>query len=197
MITIVTEALQNNILSFITDYGDVGVFIAMFLESSIIPIPSEVIIAGAGAIGVPINSIVIFGSLGSTLGGIVGYSLGRYGALPIILKFGKYFFITPERIHQAENLARKYGSFGVLLGRILPVVPFKVFSIAAGIAKIPLVPFIIFTLIGVVPRLIILSLFGAAIMKYTKPTLLALAAALVLFLIYKVLQKYSLKPKKA
>ena len=80
---------SQNAAKLITDLGDVGVFIAMFLESSIIPIPSEVIILGAGALGIPIMSILISGALGSTLGAIVGYLLGRYAALPVILKFGK------------------------------------------------------------------------------------------------------------
>ena len=81
---------SHNIVQWAANLGDVGVFIAMFLESSIIPIPSEVIILGAGAIGIPVMSILIFGALGSTLGAIVGYLLGRYAALPVILKFGKF-----------------------------------------------------------------------------------------------------------
>ena len=152
--------LQNDLVGLITQMGDWGVFIAMFLESSIIPIPSEVIVAGAGAIGIPLLSIVIFGSLGSTFGAIVGYLLGRYAAMPVILKFGKFVLIKPHHIYKAEAFARKYGAWSVLIGRILPVVPFKVFSIASGITKIPFVPFVLCTMVGVLPRIYILAVFG-------------------------------------
>jgi membrane protein DedA with SNARE-associated domain len=166
--------------------GDLGVFIAMFLESSIVPIPSEVVILGAGAIGVPLVSILIFGALGSTLGAIVGYLLGRYAALPVILKFGKYILIKPHHIYKAEAFAKKYGTWSVLIGRVLPVVPFKVFSIAAGITNIPIVPFVLCTLIGVLPRIYVLALFGSVIMQYKKPALLVIVCVIAVLAAVKV-----------
>lgn len=179
-------------------YGlkDFGVFVAMFLESSVLPIPSEVIIIGAGAIGVSIFSIVFFGTLGSTLGAMLGYALGRYAAMPLVLKFGKFILIKPHHIYKAEQFAKKHGTRSVLIGRILPVVPFKVFSIAAGITKIPFIPFVFFTLAGVIPRIIILVVFGISIVKYTKPVFLLIACAIVIFLGVKLTVKLSAKNKK-
>ncbi len=174
------------VLDYIAGLGDLGVFIGMFLESSVVPIPSEVVIIGAGSLGISIPSIVIFGSLGATLGSLVGYGLGRYAAMPVILHYGKFILIKPHHIARAEAFAKKYGVFSVLIGRILPVVPFKVFSIAAGITKLPFVPFVICTLIGVVPRIILLAFFGASLVKYTKPALLVLAAVVLIFLAYKI-----------
>jgi membrane protein DedA with SNARE-associated domain len=176
---------SDSVINLIKQLGDLGVFIGMFLESSVVPIPSEVVIIGASSIGISIQSIVIFGSLGATLGGVVGYFLGRYAAMPVILKFGKFILIKPHHIEKAENFARRYGSYSVLIGRILPIVPFKVFSIAAGITKIPFTKFVIFTLIGVIPRLIILSIFGASLAKYTKPMLMVIGALVLIFLAYK------------
>lgn len=161
---------------------DFGVFIAMFLESSVLPVPSEVIIVGAGAIGMRFLSIVVSGAIGSTLGAMVGYSLGRYAAMPLVLKFGKFVLIKPHHIYKAESFAKKYGTVSVLFGRLLPIVPFKVFSIAAGITKIPFVPFSFFTLLGVIPRIIILAIFGEAIIKYTKPAMLLLGFAVAVFI---------------
>jgi membrane protein DedA with SNARE-associated domain len=172
-----TESMPPLITELITKHGDVGTFIAMFLESSIIPIPSEVVIAGAGAIGVPLWSIVIYGALGSTLGAMVGYAIGYFAGRPIVLKLGKYIFIKPHHVEKAEAFALKHGVWSVLLGRLLPVIPFKVFSIASGLTKIPFVPFVICTMIGVVPRLILLALLGAMMVKYLK---LACAAAILL-----------------
>lgn len=181
--------IENNLTVLIKDLGDLGVFIAMFLESSIIPIPSEVIIIGAGSIGIPMVSILIFGTLGATLGAGVGYTLGRYAALPVILKFGKYILIKPHHIYKAEAFAKKYGVLGVLMGRLLPVVPFKVFSIAAGITNIAFIPFMACTLIGVLPRIYLLAIFGSALVRYTKPVLIVLFLVLFAFLALKITRK--------
>lgn len=177
----------------INNLGDLGVFIGMFLESSIVPIPSEVIIIGAGAIGVPIVSILIFGSLGATLGAIAGYFLGRYAAMPVILKYGKFILIKPHHIYKAEAFAKKYGIASVLIGRLVPVIPFKVFSIAAGITKIPIWPFALCTLIGVVPRILLLSLFGTSLIRFTKPTVLITAGIIIIFIAVRVTHQLYVK----
>jgi uncharacterized membrane protein YdjX (TVP38/TMEM64 family) len=75
-----------------------------------------------------------------------------------------------------------------LIGRVIPIVPFKVFSIAAGITKIPFVPFIVCTLVGVIPRMFILALFGANILRYKKPALIAVLFIILIFLAWKFTQ---------
>ncbi|NTV28968.1 MAG: DedA family protein [Candidatus Omnitrophica bacterium] len=173
-----TEAMPPQIAELIRQHGDMGTFVAMFLESSVIPIPSEVVIAGAGAIGVPLLSIVVYGSIGSTLGAMVGYAIGRYAGLPVIMRFGKYIFIQPHHIEKAQDFAARNGVWGVLLGRLIPIIPFKVFSIASGMTKIPFMPFVLCTAIGVVPRLILLGMFGVMVVKYTKLAVLGALAVL-------------------
>ena len=190
------HALQGKVMEMVTGLGDLGVFVGMLLESSVVPIPSEVIIMGAAAIGVPIISIVVFGSLGATIGSLIGYALGRYAAMPVILKYGRFILIKPHHIEKAEAFAKKFGGWGVLIGRALPIVPFKVFSIAAGITRIPLITFMAFTLIGVVPRMIILSIFGASLIKYTKPTILVLAGIALIFIAYKITHQFYKNSKK-
>jgi len=185
----IEQVLQSDLIAIIKSFGDLGVFIAMFLESSIIPIPSEVIIIGAGTIGIPIASVMIFGSLGATLGASVGYAIGRFAATPVILKFGRFIFIKPHHIYKAEAFAKKYGAWGVLIGRLLPIVPFKVFSIASGITKIPFITFIVFTMIGVLPRIYLLAIFGCTISKYTKPALIVIFFAILIFLAFKLARK--------
>jgi len=180
----------HHVVNLINGLGDIGVFIGMFLESSVVPIPSEVVIIGASSVGIPLASIVLLGSLGSTLGGMVGYLLGRYAAMPVILKYGKFVLIKPHHIERAEKFAKKYGVYSVLIGRVIPVVPFKVFSIAAGITKIPFPPFIICTLIGVIPRIFLLAMFGLSLAKFTKPTLMVAGAIVLIFLAYKASQAF-------
>lgn len=182
----IEQISQSGLIELVRKCGDLGVFVAMFLESSIVPIPSEVIIAGAGAIGIPMVSIIIFGSLGATFGAMVGYLLGKYAAMPVILKFGKFVLIKPHHIYKAEAFAKKYGVLSVLIGRLLPVVPFKVFSIAAGMTNIPFIAFVACTMVGVLPRMYILALFGSSIIKYKKPVLLTIAFVLLVFLALKI-----------
>jgi membrane protein DedA with SNARE-associated domain len=181
------QVLQGNINELIAKFGDLGVFIAMFLESSIVPIPSEVIIIGAGALGLSTFSLLVFGSIGATLGASVGYALGRYAALPVILKFGRFVLIKPHHICKAEAFAKKYGVASVLIGRILPVVPFKVFSIAAGITGIPFIPFIVCTLIGVLPRILVLALLGATFIKYKILGLVLIILFIAGIVVYKLI----------
>ncbi len=185
--------LPPQLASLITNYGDMGVFVAMFLESSVIPIPSEVVIVAASAVGIPLVSIVIFGSIGATLGAMVGYAIGRYLGLPVILRFGKYILITPQRLEKADAFAQKYGAWGVLIGRVLPIIPFKVFSIASGITRIPFVPFVLCTFIGVVPRMYLLGLFGVLLMKFTKLCVIFAAAAALAYLAFLAFRKFILK----
>jgi len=189
--------LPGNTEDLIYGLKDFGVFIAMFLESSIMPLPSEVIVIGAGAIGISIISITVFGALGSTLGAIVGYALGRYAAMPFILKFGKFILLKPHHIYKAEQFAKKHGPISVLIGRVIPVVPFKIFSITAGITRIPFWPFVIFTLIGVIPRILLLAIFGMSIVKYTKPVCLILIFMVLIFFAVRITMKISSKNNKA
>lgn len=191
-----SSVLQNDLTGLIARFGDFGVFLAMFFESSVVPLPSEVIIIGAGAIGIPLGSVLIFGSLGSTFGAMIGYALGRYAAMPVLLKFGRFILIKPHHIYKAEEFAKKYGIMSVLIGRVIPIVPFKVFSIAAGITCLPFVPFVFCTLLGVLPRILLLALFGAAIVKYTKIVLILVVFAILIFLAYRILNLVYARRKK-
>ncbi len=188
-----TEHMPSQIAAMIQNYGDAGLVVAMFLESSIIPVPSEVVVAGAGAIGIPLWDIVLWGSIGSTFGAMVGYAIGRFAGLPAIIAFGKYILIKPHHIEKAQVFAQKNGVWGVLVGRLLPIIPFKVFSIAAGLTKIPFVPFVICTMIGVVPRLYLLGLFGAALVKYTKLMVLGIIVVGAVWLLWHWIQRRSKK----
>ena len=82
-------ALLETLQQLILNLGPFGIFIGMFLESSILPIPSEAILVAAGAIGFSIFDITLFGGLGSTAGAIVGYYIGRYGGRPLLNRYGK------------------------------------------------------------------------------------------------------------
>lgn len=159
----------------IEQYGAWGVLIGMTLESSIMPVPSEAVILAAGYLGIPFATIVWAGSIGSTLGGAIGWALGRSGVRWFFDRYGKWIGITTARLAKFDAFAVRYGVWGVLIGRLIPVVPFKVFSIAAGMGKVPFWPFVGMTLAGVIPRLIILAVAGDWLRRSTVPTLIVLA----------------------
>jgi membrane protein DedA with SNARE-associated domain len=181
--------LNERVLELIREYGSLGVLIGMFLESSVLPIPSELVLLSAGALQIPIASIVVFGSLGSALGSAIGYSIGRYGGRPFIDAYGKYFLITQEKLLEAERWVQKYGNITVFVSRLIPFVPFKVFSISAGILKMSFFPFLLYTFLGMLPRSLILASLGKTIMLYKLPGLIALIVVGILsYYLYKRLK---------
>lgn len=148
--------------------------IGMFLESSIVPIPSEAVIVAAGYLGIPLRTIVWAGAIGSTLGGCVGYAIGRSGVRWLLDRFGRWIGLTSERLKNVDTLARRYGIQSVLIGRLIPVVPFKVFSIGAGAARISFSGFVLMTFVGVIPRLLLLAIAGEWLRRATIPTVVVL-----------------------
>jgi membrane protein DedA with SNARE-associated domain len=125
----------------------------MAVESSIVPLPSEVIIppaahlAHTGQIPLSLWGIVIAGTLGSWLGATIMYWVSRWAGRPLVMRYGRYFFISPEKVEQAERWAEHYGSMGIFISRLLPVVRHLI-GIPAGIVRMHYLKFSIFTLLG-------------------------------------------------
>jgi membrane protein DedA with SNARE-associated domain len=133
-----------------------GYFVIVFmmaLESSIVPLPSEVIIppaahwAHTGQIPLSLAGIVIAGTIGSWLGATIMYWVARWGGRPLLLRYGRWVLISPEKIQGAERWAAHYGSMGIFISRLLPVVRHLV-GIPAGIVRMNYRSFSIYTLLG-------------------------------------------------
>ncbi|MEM4312034.1 MAG: DedA family protein [Nitrososphaerales archaeon] len=189
----VIEALDNlskDILNLIYNFGSLGVFLGMVLESSIVPIPSELVLIAAGAAGIDLLSIVIYGSLGSTIGSLFGWLIGFYGGNPIVKRFGKYVFIHEEDITRAENWFNKWGGLAIIISRLIPIIPYKVFSLTSGILGYDLKKFLIFTFIGTIPRTFLLGWTGSQIIGFNLPivtlAVIILLAILIILIIRKV-----------
>jgi len=125
----------------------------MTCESSVLPIPSESIIPVAaswsheGRIHVGLPAIVLAGALGSWLGATLVYWLARLAGRPLLLRYGRYILITPEKIQKSENWMSHYGAAGVFVARLLPGAR-QLVGIPAGIARMNYLTFSGFTLIG-------------------------------------------------
>lgn len=124
----------------------------MAVESSVVPLPSEVVIPPAAHLAhtsgrFSMAGIVLAGTLGSWLGASVMYWVARLGGRPLLLKYGRYAFITPQKIEGAERWAAHYGSVGIFISRLLPVVRHLI-GIPAGIVRMDFRSYSIYTLFG-------------------------------------------------
>jgi membrane protein DedA with SNARE-associated domain len=128
------------------------IVLLMAIESSIVPLPSELIIPPAAYLAysqgnMSLTGIVIAGAVGSWLGATAMYWVSRWAGRPLVLRYGKYVFIPAAKVEQAERWATQFGSFGIFASRLLPVVRHLI-GIPAGIVRMNYLKFSIFTLIG-------------------------------------------------
>jgi membrane protein DedA with SNARE-associated domain len=111
----------------------------MALESSVVPLPSEVVIPPAAHLAytqgdLSLTGIVVAGTLGSWLGATVMYWVARWLGRPLLERYGKYALITPQKIAAAEAWSDRFGAPGVLLSRLLPVIRHLI-GIPAGLVR--------------------------------------------------------------
>jgi membrane protein DedA with SNARE-associated domain len=135
----------------------------MALESSVVPIPSEVIIPPAVILvmghraPMTIYGIVLAGALGSWIGATVMYWVSRVAGRPFVMAYGGYFFMPAEKIERAERWSNRFGNFGILISRFLPVIRHLI-GIPAGVMRMNFLKYSVFTLIG--------SLLWCAVLAY-------------------------------
>jgi membrane protein DedA with SNARE-associated domain len=142
-------AWYNGLLA---DHGYLAVVLLMAMESSIIPLPSELIIPPAILIAdktgnMSLLGIVVAGAIGSWIGAAVMYWVSRWAGRPLILRYGKYVLISPAKVEQAEQWSLQFGSFGAFAARFIPVVRHLI-GIPAGIVRMNFLKFSISTVIG-------------------------------------------------
>jgi membrane protein DedA with SNARE-associated domain len=132
--------------------GYLMVALLMAMESTIFPLPSELIIPPAMIVAertgnMTLTGIVIAGALGSWVGATLMYWASRWAGRPLVMKYGRYVLISEAKIIQAEAWASQFGSFGIFASRLLPVVRHLI-GIPAGIVRMNYLKFSIYTLLG-------------------------------------------------
>lgn len=133
--------------------GYTYIILLMALESSVVPIPSEVIIPPAilmvmgGRGNMTVTGIIIAAVVGSWVGATLMYWVSRIAGRPLILKYSHMAFISPEKLGKAERWSEHFGSFGIFLSRMLPVVRHLI-GIPAGIVRMNYWKFSLYTLAG-------------------------------------------------
>ena len=125
----------------------------MAIESSLFPLPSEIVIPPAAywahthEIPLGMVGIIIAGTIGSWFGATVMYWASRWAGRPLVMRFGRYAFISPAKVEGAERWAAHYGSMGIFISRLLPVVRHLI-GIPAGIVRMDYKKFSLYTLLG-------------------------------------------------
>ena len=159
--------IDQIVIPFLTSlYGAVGylgVFLAMAIESAMIPMPSELILPFAGFLVADPSAIepltrggwnfwlvVIVATLGNTAGSLIGYGIGAWGGRPFLERWGRYLLIRPHEIDTADRFFERYGAATVFVGRLLPIVRTFV-SFPAGVARMPLRTFVAYSTLGALP----------------------------------------------
>ena len=128
----------------IFDMGYAGIFLLMSIESSFIPFPSEIVLIPAGYLAQQgeMNIIVIF--LAALFGSMAGAFINYFGALIIgrqlLMRFGKYIFISNSAMEKMETYFQKHGPISTFTGRLIPGIR-QLISIPAGLSKMSLLPF--------------------------------------------------------
>jgi len=142
------EPLIHWYLAQLDAWGYPLIVLLMAAESSILPLPSEVIIPPAAASGkFSVIGIVIAGALGSWIGAAVMYWIARLGGRPLLARYGGYVGISQAKIAGAERWSTKFGAMGIFISRLLPVVRHLI-GIPAGIVRMDFKLFSLFTVLG-------------------------------------------------
>jgi membrane protein DedA with SNARE-associated domain len=163
-----TEALLQYITQLISYLGYTGVFILMALESMIAPVPSEMVMPFAGFLiytgEFTILGVLLASSLGSIIGSLASYWLGRLGE-PVVLRFGRYLMLNPHHLEWTETFFFRYGSRTIFISRFIPIVRHLI-SIPAGLGKMKLLPFLIYTTIGATMWNMFLTFLGMKLKQH-------------------------------
>jgi membrane protein DedA with SNARE-associated domain len=176
-------SITGSITSAIGDYGLYAVFFLMVIDA-VFPAASELVMVYAGAVAagaIAGHSVTLFGTaihtpawafvamalsgtIGNTVGSVLGWGIGAYGGRPLLERRGRFFHLSPAKLDRAEAWFDRFGDAAVFLGRVTPVVR-SFISIPAGLVRMPLGRFTVLTFLGCLPWCFGLAGIGWAIGK--------------------------------
>ena len=150
------QTINTYLQLFIESYGFYGVFIAMFIQAIIpVAIPSDAVIIAAVLLNINPILVIIASALGSTLGGLIGFTITRKGGKPVAMKF-----IGKKQIERFENWFERWGNYIIVFGRAAPFLSSDAIAYAAGLTKINVKTFVVLALIGGVLRVTLVHHFS-------------------------------------
>src|SRR5215210_1621472 len=202
---------MERILSLIEHYGYLVILFGVMLESTGVPLPGETILIASGILvqrgTLDLGDVIFFGILGAVVGDQIGYWIGREGGRLFILRWGRYVFITPERLARAEAFFARHGGKAVFLARFFSGL--RVFgALVAGMSRMRWGTFILYNALGGAVRATAAVLVGyflgsslGVVERWTgRASILLLALvvlALVLYLSYRWVMRHPEQVKEA
>jgi membrane protein DedA with SNARE-associated domain len=162
----VLASVSSSVTSFVGNHGVYAVFLLMAIDA-VFPAASELVMVYAGVLAsgvLPGQHVILFGheipsgfwayltmslagTLGYLLGSLGGWEIGRRGGRPLVERHGRLLHLGPEQMKRAERWFDRWGYWGVLFGRVIPLVR-SFISIPAGIFRMPLGPYTLLTIPG-------------------------------------------------
>jgi len=180
------------VIDIVRQWGYPGIFILMFLESTFVPVPSELVMPPAGFLvsqgEMRFVVVVLLGTIGNIFGALFNYYLALWLGRPLILRYGKYVFLKAEKFEKVEKFLVTHGEIGTFTGRLILGVRHYI-SFPAGLARMNLFRFALYTGLGAGIWDTILTVIGWVagnnkdlIMKYYREVSAGLAIACVIIL---------------
>ncbi len=147
---------MNWITALLSNLNYPTIFLLMLLESTVVPVPSELVVSPAAyhAAGGNLNVwlVILFATIGADVGASINYVAGYYLGRPIIYKFansriGHLCLLNQEKVEKSERYFYDHGVVATLTGRLIPGIRHLI-SIPAGLSKMPYWKFLLYTTIG-------------------------------------------------
>src|SRR6266700_6081836 len=136
---------------WVEQWGYLGIILLMAMESSIFPVPSEIVIPPAAFLAMEgkLNTfgVIAAGTFGSWLGATATYLAALWLGRVFIGRWGRYFLLSEHKLERAERWIRRYEAGGIFFARLLPVIR-HVISIPAGIIRMNFTSFSVVTILG-------------------------------------------------
>lgn len=145
------ESFIQWLLNRFRDVGYPGIVVLMAVESSILPLPSELVmppagyLAAKGELDLPV--VIVCGVLGSVLGALANYGLAAWLGRAFVHRMGRYVLVSERSLVRAERFFAAHGEISTFVARMLPVIRHLI-SLPAGLARMPLPRFMTFTALG-------------------------------------------------
>lgn len=146
--------LEEWLMPLVADYGLLAVFVTMTLESACIPIPSEIVVPYAGFLAAqgyfPLWAVILVATVANLVGSTIAYAAGRYGGRDLVLRYGRYVFISRHHLEKADEWFERRGEVTVFATRMMPGVRTFI-SVPAGVSRMPFGRFAVYTFLGALP----------------------------------------------
>jgi membrane protein DedA with SNARE-associated domain len=151
------------ILATVHGWGYPGIFFLMALESTVLPVPSELVLIPAGYLAhqgeMSFWLILLASTLGSLLGASFNYVVAMWLGRPFLERWGRWFFLRPVLLHRTDTIFVKHGAVSTFTGRLLPGIRHLI-SIPAGLTRMNPAAFAFYTCLGAGLWSVVLILFG-------------------------------------